>query len=75
MHLKTHLNYQKGLFNLNYMEYCQKYSNISIHYFEVLKRQGDLLKEWRMKLSGSLNAHGVVGQEFDKVLVLIGSTI
>jgi hypothetical protein len=28
----------------------------------------------RMKLNRGLNAHGVLGQEFDKVLVLVGST-
>lgn len=28
----------------------------------------------RMQLNRGLNAHGVLGQEFDKVLVLVGST-
>ena len=28
----------------------------------------------RMKLHRGLNAHGVLGQEFDKVLVVVGST-
>lgn len=85
----------KGLFNLEYMKYCNNTENISIHYFgdinqargfaEGLEREGWQIIDYtsqnfngeaiqRMKLNRGLNAHGVLGQEFDKVLVLVGST-
>ncbi|MFI8688541.1 DNA/RNA helicase domain-containing protein [Rossellomorea sp. NPDC077527] len=85
----------KGLFNLEYMKYCNNTENISIHYFGDINQargfaEGMELEGWqiidytgqnfnghaiqRMKLNRGLNAHGVLGQEFDKVLVLVGST-
>ncbi|MCM3090211.1 DUF2075 domain-containing protein [Cytobacillus sp. AMY 15.2] len=85
----------KGLFNLDYMKYCNNTDNISIHYFgdinqargfaEGLEREGWQIIDYtgqnfngqaiqKMMLNRGLNAHGVLGQEFDKVLVLVGST-
>ncbi|ALX49807.1 hypothetical protein AOX59_15265 [Lentibacillus amyloliquefaciens] len=85
----------KGLFNLNYMKYCNNTDNISIHYFNDISQargfaEGLEIEGWqvidytgenwngqlieKMRLYRGLNAHGVLGQEFDKVLVLVGST-
>ncbi len=85
----------KGLFNLNYMHYCNNTDNMSIHYFNDISKargfaEGMETEGWqvidytgenwngqlieKMRLHRGLNAHGVLGQEFDKVLVLVGST-
>lgn len=85
----------KGLFNLEYMKYCNNIENISIHYFrdinqargfaEGMEHEGWQIIDYtgqkyngkvieKMKLNRGFNAHSVLGQEFDKVLVLVGST-
>lgn len=85
----------KGLFNLNTMNYCKSFENISLHYFDDLRQAVDFSEGmenegWqiidytkqnhkgaqiqKMLLNRGLNAHGVLGQEFDKVLAVVGPT-
>ncbi|MEW4286147.1 ATP-binding protein [Priestia koreensis] len=86
----------QGIFNLRSMSNCKNTDNISIHYFDDIRKAREFAsglkrENWKvidytgqnyggfsidkMKLNvGSTNAHSVLGQEFDKVLVLVGST-
>ena len=85
----------KGLFNLNTMNYCKNFENVSLHYFDDLQQAIDFSEGmenegWqiidytkqnhngahiqKMLLNKGLNAHGVLGQEFDKVLAVVGPT-